>query len=42
MNEAINVNLRGLSGPGHFADMDLLEVGNGQLSYAEEQSQFAL
>lgn len=26
MNQAIHVNLRGLSGPGNFADLDLLEV----------------
>ncbi|KAH9827796.1 putative alpha-galactosidase [Teratosphaeria destructans] len=41
MNQAININLRGLTGPGHWADMDLLEVGNG-MTEAEQQSHFAI
>lgn len=41
-NEAINVNLRNLSGPGHFADMDLLEVGNSGMTQAEQASHFAI
>ncbi|KAF2155860.1 carbohydrate-binding module family 35 protein [Myriangium duriaei CBS 260.36] len=41
-NEAIHVNLRSLSGPGHFADMDLLEVGNPGLTLAEQQTHFAI
>ncbi|KAF7191907.1 putative alpha-galactosidase D [Pseudocercospora fuligena] len=42
MNEAIHVNLRGLSGPGHFADMDLLEVGNPGMTADEQASHFAI
>lgn len=42
MNEAINVNIRGLSGPGNFADMDLLEVGNPGMTAAEQASHFAI
>lgn len=41
-NEAINVNLRGLSGPGHWADMDLLEVGNPGMTYDQQVSHFAI
>lgn len=41
-NEAINVNLRGLSGPGRFADMDLLEVGNNGMTIDEQASHFAI
>lgn len=41
MNQAINLADKGLTGPGHHGDMDLLEVGNGGLSFAEQQSHFA-
>lgn len=40
-NQAINIMLRGLSGPGNWADADLLQVGNNVLSNAEEESHFA-
>ncbi|UJO19822.1 putative alpha-galactosidase D [Fulvia fulva] len=42
LNEDINVNLRGLNGPGRFSDMDLLEVGNPGMSDAEQASHFAV
>lgn len=42
MNEAIEVNLKGLSGPGNFADMDLLEVGNQGMTLDEQKSHFAI
>ncbi|EME41391.1 glycoside hydrolase family 27 protein [Dothistroma septosporum NZE10] len=42
LNEAINVNFRGLNGPGHIADMDLLEVGNAGMTDAEQASHFAV
>lgn len=42
VNEAIHINLKGLSGPGHFADMDLLEVGNPGMTLAEQKSHFSL
>lgn len=42
MSEAIHVNLRGLSGPGRFSDMDLLEVGNEGMTFAEQRSHFAI
>ncbi|WPH00665.1 putative alpha-galactosidase, protein [Acrodontium crateriforme] len=42
MNQAINVNLRGLSSPGSFADMDLLEVGNSGMTTDEQASHFAI
>lgn len=41
-NQAINVNLRGLSGPGHFSDMDLLEVGESGMTYDEQATHFAI
>lgn len=41
-NEAIHVNLQSLSGPGHFADMDLLEVGNPGMTIAEQRTHFAI
>ncbi|KAG8626004.1 hypothetical protein KVT40_006405 [Elsinoe batatas] len=41
-NQAIHVNLAGLSGPGNFADMDLLEVGNADMTQAEQQTHFAI
>ena len=42
MNEAIPANLRNLTGPGHFADMDLLEVGNPGMTFDEQASHFAI
>jgi len=41
-NEAIHVNLKNLSGPGHFADMDLLEVGNNGMTVTEQATHFAI
>lgn len=41
-NEAIHVNLKNSSGPGHFADMDLLEVGNPGMTYTEQATHFAI
>ncbi len=34
--------LRKIAGPGHWNDMDMLEVGNGALTLHEEQTHFAL
>ena len=34
--------LRKVAGPGHWNDMDMLEIGNGGLNNYEEQSHFAL
>nr|POE48862.1 putative alpha-galactosidase d [Quercus suber] len=42
MNEAIHVNLNGQSGPGNFADMDLLEIGNPGMTTDEQASHFAI
>nr|POE92400.1 putative alpha-galactosidase d [Quercus suber] len=42
MNEAIPVNLNGQNGPGHFSDMDLLEVGNPGMTADEQASHFAI
>ncbi|KDN37121.1 carbohydrate-binding module family 35 protein [Tilletiaria anomala UBC 951] len=41
-NQAMNINLRGLHDPGHFADGDLLEVGNKALTFDEQKTHFAL
>ena len=41
-NQAMNINKRGLNGPGHFADADLLEVGNNALTTDEQKTHFAL
>lgn len=41
-NQAMHIAKRGMSGPGHFADADLLEVGNGGLTAAEEKTHFSL
>ncbi|KAG9569818.1 putative alpha-galactosidase, partial [Aureobasidium melanogenum] len=41
-NEAISVNLRGLNGPGHFSDMDLLEVGQDGMTTDEQATHFAI
>ncbi len=37
-----NDTLRKYSGPGHWNDMDMLEVGNGGMSFDEDQSHFML
>ncbi|KAB8345820.1 hypothetical protein FH972_022875 [Carpinus fangiana] len=42
MNQAIHVNLNDASGPGSFADMDLLEVGNAGMTLEEQKSHFAI
>lgn len=34
--------LRKAAGPGHWNDMDMLEIGNGGMTYFEEQTHFAL
>lgn len=34
--------LRKIAGPGHWNDMDMLEVGNGGLTHDEEETHFAL
>ncbi|TKX27398.1 putative alpha-galactosidase A [Elsinoe australis] len=41
-NQAIHTSLLGLSGPGKFADMDLLEVGNPGMTVAEQTTHFAI
>ncbi|PWN31523.1 glycoside hydrolase [Meira miltonrushii] len=41
INQAIYVANTDMTGPGHHGDGDLLEVGNGGMSFAEEQSHFA-
>jgi Alpha galactosidase A/Alpha galactosidase C-terminal beta sandwich domain len=41
-NEALNVNKRGFNGPGYLVDMDILEVGNGDLTLSEQQTHFAI
>ncbi|KAF2763472.1 glycoside hydrolase [Pseudovirgaria hyperparasitica] len=40
-NQAIHVVKSGLIGPGHFADADLLEVGNPGMTFDEQASHFA-
>jgi alpha-galactosidase len=42
MNQAIPFNLRNMTGPGSFADMDLLEVGNPGMTQDEQASHFAI
>ncbi|KAF2209593.1 carbohydrate-binding module family 35 protein [Cercospora zeae-maydis SCOH1-5] len=42
MNQAINVNLRGLNAPGGWSDMDLLQVGNPGMSADEQATHFAI
>ncbi len=37
-----NVNLYKYAGPGHWNDPDMLEVGNGELSYEENKTHFTL
>ncbi|TKY88828.1 hypothetical protein EX895_002069 [Sporisorium graminicola] len=41
LNQAIPISLNGRSGPGHFADGDLLEVGNAGMSIDEQATHFA-
>ncbi|MBO4605424.1 MAG: glycoside hydrolase family 27 protein [Bacteroidales bacterium] len=38
----LNEPLRAYSGPGHWNDPDMLEVGNGQLTLAENRAHFTL
>ncbi|KAL9074628.1 MAG: hypothetical protein Q9157_004327 [Trypethelium eluteriae] len=40
-NEAIHIAKSGLIGPGHFADADLLEVGNPGMTFDEQATHFA-
>lgn len=42
MNQGIHVNLKNLSGPGRWSDMDMLEVGNPGMSIDEQASHFAI
>lgn len=42
MNQGIHVNLKNLSGPGRWSDMDMLEVGNPGLTIDEQASHFAI
>lgn len=41
-NQMINIVNNGLTGPGHFADMDLLEVGNPGMTTTEQATHFAI
>ncbi|KAF5572803.1 alpha-n-acetylgalactosaminidase precursor [Fusarium pseudocircinatum] len=41
-NQAIHIAHRSLSGPGHIADADLLEVGNSGMTFDEQATHFAL
>ncbi|KAJ1017733.1 hypothetical protein NDA16_005052 [Ustilago loliicola] len=41
LNQAIPISLNSRSGPGHFADGDLLEVGNSGMTIDEQASHFA-
>ncbi|PNS14610.1 hypothetical protein CAC42_1632 [Sphaceloma murrayae] len=41
-NQAIHTSLLGLSAPGRFADLDMLEVGNPGMTFAEQQTHFAI
>ena len=42
MNQAIHVNSKNLSGPGHWSDMDMMEVGNPGMTVTEQASHFAI
>ena len=42
MNQGIHVNSRNLSGPGHWSDMDMMEVGNPGMTVTEQASHFAI
>lgn len=41
INEAVHIAKSGLIGPGHFADADLLEVGNSGMTFDEQATHFA-
>lgn len=41
-NQAVYIAKSGLTGPGHIADADLLEVGNDGMSFDEQATHFAL
>ncbi len=41
-NQAIHINRNGANAAGNRADYDLLEVGNNGMTFAEQQSHFAL
>ena len=40
-NQAIHIARSGLIGPGHYADADLLEVGNSGMTFDEQSTHFA-
>ena len=40
-NQAVHIAKSGLIGPGHFADADLLEVGNSGMTFDEQATHFA-
>ena len=40
-NQAVHIAKSGLIGPGHFADADLLEVGNPGMTFDEQATHFA-
>lgn len=42
LNQAIYINRESLSGPGHWSDMDMLEVGNPGMTIDEQASHFAV
>lgn len=42
MNQGIHVNSKNLSGPGHWSDMDMMEVGNPGMTVTEQASHFAI
>lgn len=41
-NQAIHVNRNGQNGPGHWSDMDLLEVGEAGMTLDEQATHFAI
>lgn len=41
-NQQIHVAVQDLTGPGQFADMDLLEVGNPDMTITEQATHFAM
>jgi alpha-galactosidase len=42
MNQGIHVNSKNLSGPGHWSDLDMMEVGNPGMTVTEQSSHFAI
>ena len=42
INSVLTEQVVQYSRPGYFADLDILEIGNGGLSHTEEQSVFSL